>query len=85
MRAPRSFRPGELVLRRHFQRDLLSRVWVGRVAADDEHGLWIWVATGSAHRDLGAADGRHLRDLPTSPSGRACRRRSIRGRGAATC
>ncbi len=58
-----SFRPGDLVLRRHFQRDLLSRVWVGRVAADDERGLWIWVATGSAHRDLGAADGRHLREL----------------------
>lgn len=57
------FRPGELVLRRHFQRELRSRVWVGRVAADDEHGLWIWVATGSAHRDLGAADGRHLREL----------------------
>jgi hypothetical protein len=57
------FQPGEVVLRRHFQRDLMSRVWVGRVAADDEHGLWMWVASGSAHRDLGAADGRHLRDI----------------------
>ncbi len=25
--------------------------------------LWIWVAAGSAHRDLGQADGRHLRGL----------------------
>jgi hypothetical protein len=58
------FEVGALVLRRHFQRDRLSRVWVGRVAADDDHGLWIWVASGSAHRDLGHADGRHLRDVP---------------------
>jgi hypothetical protein len=56
-----TFQPGDLVVRRHFQRDLLSRVWLGRVAADDEHGLWLWVATGSAYRDLGTADGRHLR------------------------
>jgi hypothetical protein len=59
------FAPGDVVLRRHFQGDLLSRAWVGRVVADDVHGLWIWVASGSAHRDLGAADGRHIRDIPT--------------------
>ncbi len=58
-----TFDVGAPVLRRHFQRDRLSRVWVGRVAADDDHGLWIWVAGGSAHRDLGHADGRHLRDV----------------------
>jgi len=61
--APVAFQPGELVLRRHFQRDLMSRVWVGRVAADDEHGLWMWVANRSVYRDIGAADGRHLRDI----------------------
>jgi protein associated with RNAse G/E len=57
--------PGDIVVRRQFQRDdLLSRVWVGHVAADDEHGLWIWVADGSAFLDIGAADGRTFREVP---------------------
>jgi hypothetical protein len=58
-----TFQTGELVLRRHFQRDLMTRVWVGRVAADDEHGLWIWSANGSAHCQRSTADGRDLRQL----------------------
>jgi hypothetical protein len=53
------------VLRRQFQRDdLLSRVWLGHVAADDEYGLWVWVATGSAYLDIAAADGTPFRDVP---------------------
>jgi Protein of unknown function (DUF402) len=57
--------PGHIVVRRQFQRDdLLSRVWVGHVAADDEHGLWVWVADGSAFLDIGAADGRTFREVP---------------------
>ena len=61
------FEPGEIVLRRHYMRDdLLSRVWVGRVVADDEHGLWIWVAVGSPFLDIGAADGRSFRQIPFS-------------------
>jgi Protein of unknown function (DUF402) len=59
------FSPGQVVLRRHFQRDhLLSRVWVGHVAADDHNGLWLWIATGSPFRDVGAADGRTFREVP---------------------
>lgn len=58
------FAPGDVVVRRHFQRDRLSRVWVGRVAAEDDQATWMWVAAGSAHRDLGHADGRHLRGVP---------------------
>lgn len=57
------FECGDIVLRRHFQGDLLSRAWLGRVAADDDRGLWIWVGSGSAYRDLGTADGRHLREV----------------------
>lgn len=57
------FEPGQLIVRRHFQRGLLSRVWLGHVAADDDLGTWMWVASGSAYRDLGSADGHHLRDL----------------------
>jgi hypothetical protein len=63
--------PGRVVVRRQFQRgDRLSRVWVGHVAADDEHGLWIWVATGSAYLDIGAADGRAFREVPFGEWGR---------------
>lgn len=62
---------GRLVLRRHLMRDnLLARVWAGRVAADDETGLWLWVATGSAFRDIGAADGRPFREVPFGEWGR---------------
>jgi Protein of unknown function (DUF402) len=56
--------PGEIVVRRHFQHRALSRCWATTVVADDEHGLWLWVGTGSAHRDLGHADGRHMREVP---------------------
>ncbi len=42
----------------------LARVWVGHVAADDDRGLWLWFASGSAWRSVGAADGRAFRDVP---------------------
>jgi len=54
-----------LILRRQFMRDdLLARAWVGRVVADDEHGLWLWVPAGSVWADIGAADGRSFREVP---------------------
>ncbi len=60
-----SFGPGDLVVRRHFMRDdLLARVWVGRVVSDDERGLLMWIANGSAFRTIGAADGRPFREVP---------------------
>ena len=59
------FARGRRVLRRHFMRGhQLGRVWVGHVAADDERGLWLWIADGSAFRDVGAADGRTFRQVP---------------------
>ncbi len=59
------FRPGDPIVRRDFQHRRNSGAWVGRVVSDDsEHGLWIWVASGSAHRSLGHADGRHVRQVP---------------------
>ncbi len=30
---------GSMVLRRHFEHDRLTRVWVGRTVSDDERGL----------------------------------------------
>lgn len=67
--------PGQLVLRRQFQRDdLLSRVWSGYVVADDDRGLWIWVGDGSAYRDIAAADGRGFREVPFGEWGRTAKR-----------
>jgi hypothetical protein len=64
-------RPGDLAVRRHFMRGHdMSRAWCGRVAADDERGLWLWFATGSAFRDIGAADGRAFREVPFREWGR---------------
>lgn len=42
----------------------LARVWVGHVAADDDRGLWLWLATGSPWLNVGAADGRTFREVP---------------------
>ena len=66
-----TFAPGTPALRRHFMRGHeLSRVWVGHVAADDEQGLWLFFATGSAWRNVGAADGRTFREVPFTEWGR---------------
>jgi hypothetical protein len=59
------FAYGRVVLRRHFMRDgLLSRVWAGRVVADEDDGLWLWVPSGSVYRDIAAGDGRDFRQVP---------------------
>jgi hypothetical protein len=56
---------GRVLVRRHFQRaGQLCRVWAGHVAADDERGLWLWIASGSVSVELRAADGRTIRDMP---------------------
>jgi Protein of unknown function (DUF402) len=65
---------GQLMVRRQFHRgELLGRAWVGRVAREDEYGLWLWVADGSALRDIGAADGRRFRDVPFGEWGRTAK------------
>ncbi|MEH1123215.1 DUF402 domain-containing protein [Micromonospora sp. CPCC 206061] len=65
-----SLKVGSVVLRRQFEHDELSRVWVGRVAADDERGLLIWIADGSPARDVIAADGRLFHEVPFEDWGR---------------
>jgi hypothetical protein len=68
---PVTLETGRLVVRRQFHRgDLLGRVWFGHVAADDERGLWLWVQTGNAYLDIGAADGRKFREVPFGEWGR---------------
>src|SRR5690349_3686025 len=54
--------------------DLLSRVWTGYVAADDERGLALWIPDGSAFADIGAADGRLFREVPFGDWGRTAKR-----------
>jgi hypothetical protein len=63
--------PGQPALRRHYMRGHeLGRVWVGHVAADDDHGLWLYFASGSPWRTTGAADGRTFREVPFPEWGR---------------
>jgi hypothetical protein len=58
------FEPGEIVLRRHFMHETLSRVWAGRVVADDDRGILLWIAEGSVFRDLVTIDGQTPREVP---------------------
>jgi hypothetical protein len=68
---PARLAPGRPALRRHYMRGHeLARVWVGHVAADDDRGLWLWFASGSPWRGIGAADGRTFRDVPFEDWGR---------------
>jgi hypothetical protein len=69
-----SLRMGSVVLRRHFEHAELSRVWVGRVAADDERGLLVWIADGSPARDVIAADGRSFPEVPFADWGRIAKK-----------
>jgi hypothetical protein len=65
---------GQLMVRRQFHRgEILGRAWVGHVAREDEHGLWLWVASGSAFRDVAAADGRLFREVPFGEWGRTAK------------
>src|SRR5215475_6924419 len=65
---------GQLMVRRQFHRgELLGRAWVGHLAREDQHGLWLWVADGSALRDIGAADGRLFRQVPFGEWGRTAK------------
>ena len=62
------------MVRRQFHRgELLGRCWVGRLAGDDEQGLWFWVPAGAAYRDVGAADGRLFREVPFGEWGRTAK------------
>ena len=65
---------GQLMVRRQFHRgELLGRAWVGHLAREDQRGLWLWVADGSALRDIGAADGRLFREVPFGEWGRTAK------------
>jgi hypothetical protein len=58
------FKPGQVVLHRHFQRDRLAWIRTMRVISDDERGLLLWIAPGSPVLSLRADDGRTIRSMP---------------------
>ncbi|MET0423699.1 MAG: DUF402 domain-containing protein [Actinoplanes sp.] len=58
------FAAGRTVLYRNFWNGRLSAVRPCRVISDDERGLLLWLASGSAVRVLQAVDGRGIRDMP---------------------
>jgi hypothetical protein len=57
---------GRIVLYRNFSAGRISSVRPCRVISDDERGLLLWLAQGSAVIGLQAVDGRGIRDMPFS-------------------
>jgi hypothetical protein len=58
------FTPGRTILYRNFSAGRISSVRPCRVVAEDERGLLLWLARGSAVLGLHAVDGRGIRDMP---------------------
>jgi hypothetical protein len=50
------FAPGEVLVRRHWRGGRLQRLYLVRVAADDEHGLRLWLPAGSPWWRLSGPD-----------------------------
>ena len=59
-----TFAAGRTVLYRNAQFGRVVAVWPGRVVSDDDRGLLIWVARGSAMATEIATDGRAIRSMP---------------------
>jgi hypothetical protein len=59
-----TFAPGRLILHRNVRHDRIGWVRPARVVSDDEAGLLLWVAPGSAVAHEVADDGRGLRAMP---------------------
>lgn len=59
------FRPGQVVVRRYYRaRDGLIIVQCGRVVADDDHGLRLWIPRGTVNRRIKTVDGRRFDEVP---------------------
>ncbi len=58
------FAPGEVLVRRRWRGGRVSLIHLVRVAADDEHGLRLWLPAGSPYWVLVADGGRNHRDTP---------------------
>ncbi|GAA4947870.1 DUF402 domain-containing protein [Actinoplanes utahensis] len=69
------FAPGRLILHRDTHRGRIAFVHPGRVVSDDDRGLLIWVARGSAIATEATPDGRFPREF-TFPEWMAAERES---------
>jgi hypothetical protein len=58
------FEPGRLILHRNVRHGRLGWVRPARVVSDDDRGLLLWLARGSAVANEVAADGRGMRAMP---------------------
>lgn len=58
------FAPGEALVRRHWRGGRVTLIHLVRVAADDEHGLRLWLPAGSPYWRLQTPDGDTHRDAP---------------------
>jgi hypothetical protein len=58
------FAPGRLILHRNVRHGRVGWVRPARVVADDERGLLLWIAQGSAAANEVALDGRPMRAMP---------------------
>lgn len=61
------FAPGEVLVRRHWRGATLQRLQLVRVAADDEHGLRLWLPAGSPWWRLGGPDEDDANDRGSAP------------------
>jgi hypothetical protein len=59
-----TFAPGRLILHRDTHHGRIAFAHVARVVSDDDRGLLVWVARGSALTVERTADGRGPRDMP---------------------
>jgi hypothetical protein len=59
-------RPGEIVVARHLQRFEISAVYLNRVVAHDDTGLYLWAAEGTRQWLRFMPDGRMMRETPLS-------------------
>jgi hypothetical protein len=65
------FAPGEVLVRRYWRGGHLQRLYLVRVAADDDRGLRLWLPGGSPWWRLAAADGDAADDAPATDPPRA--------------
>ena len=59
-----TFEPGRLILHRNVRHGRIGWVRPARVVSDDERGLLLWLARGSAVANEVTADGRGMRAMP---------------------
>ena len=76
------FEPGRTVVKRYWTQDRLAFLQLTTVLADDEHGLRLWLASGSPYWRITAPDGRTEHDATVEELGEDARLRSLTWSGS---